>query len=104
MSPKRPFFLPSPMLLRPGETWEWWLRPYGARRPLPRVDLVIAGHMDRPSGEGLVPTIEQTYSCLRFDRVRVDRAAAIRMGLAGPEEPEEDFSRPEEGREVIRCR
>ena len=101
MAPKRPFYLPSPMILRPGDTFEWWLVPYGAKRPLPRVDLVLTGTIDRPRGF-LSPEVSTAYYSLPFDTVRVDRTEAIRMGLVGQEEPEEDFSRPEERREIIR--
>jgi hypothetical protein len=99
MSPQRPYYLMQPFVVRPGETLEFWLRPFGARFPMPEVTVALTGFRDEPN----VSRMGSQYYALSFRAVRVERAAAIRMGLVGPEEPEEDFARPEEGRQIIRA-
>lgn len=87
-----------PYVMLRGQTWEFWLTPDGpARFPMPKVYMVVNGTLfeQRPDPFGLRggrPEAGCSFISIPFRTVRVERAAAIRMGLVGPEEPEEDFA------------
>lgn len=68
---------------------------------MPKVHIVLQGTLFEKERNGATPEPGRSFISLRFENVRVERQAAIRLGLAAADEPEDDISMLH-WREVIR--
>jgi hypothetical protein len=87
---RRPFMMAVPMVVSQDDVLEFWLLPTGRQKfPMPPAQLCLYGDSvpitQRHFG------LSKLYINLSFDAVRVERAEAIRLGIALADEAPDDL-------------